>query len=150
MREDEIIAILRDLDLFAGFSDDQFRLLAFVSEERALGAGEVLYQAGDRPDGAYVLVSGALEVSDDNAHPQSYKVARPAIVGELGLMLSRPRPVTVSARSRADLIHVPREPFLKLLRADPVLAESVAAILRAELVRYLDSIVGLGGRFSGQ
>jgi hypothetical protein len=35
------------------------------------------------------------------------------------------------------------------LRNHPELAEDVARTLRAELVRYLDSIAQLGGRFTG-
>ena len=149
MTEDDIIATLSELDLFAGFSPAQLRLLAFVSEERALASGERLYQAGDRPDGAYVLTAGALEVDYPDAAPSSrYGIAPTALVGEMGLMLTRPRPATVTSSGDSHVIFVPREPFLKLLRGDPNLAASVSGIIRAELVRYLDQVTQLKPRLT--
>lgn len=150
MDEAAAIAAFAELDIFAGFSDDQLRLLAFVAEEVSLRPGDTLYSAGEAADGAYVLVSGVLEAS----HPQAqeggrFRVEPVALVGELGLMLTRPRAATLKATRLSTALFVPREPFLKLLRNHPELAADVAQTLRAELVRYLDSIAQLGGRFSG-
>ncbi|WMT86969.1 cyclic nucleotide-binding domain-containing protein [Pelagibacterium sp. 26DY04] len=150
MDEAAAVAAFGELDIFASFSDDQLRLLAFVAEDVSLRAGDTLYSAGEAADGAYVLVSGALEAS----HPETqgggrFRIEPVALVGELGLMLTRPRAATIKAMRTSTALFVPREPFLKLLRNHPELAEDVAQTLRAELVRYLDSIAQLGGRFSG-
>lgn len=137
---------LRALDLFADFSDDHIKLLAFASEAVSLAAGAVLYEAGDLANGAYVLVSGQLEsrgLAEDR-----FVVDPPALVGEIGLMLARPRPVTLVARRSCELLFVPREPFLKILRSEPALARSVAEILREDLAAYLDRVTGLAPRFS--
>lgn len=144
------IAAFGELDIFAGFSDEQLKLLAFVAEEVSLRAGDLLYNAGDTADGAYVLVSGALEAS----HPEDegsgkFRIEPVALLGELGLMLTRKRAATITAMAISTALFVPREPFLKLMRNHPDLAEDVAQTLRAELSRYLDSIAQLDGRFSG-
>jgi len=150
MDEAAAIAAFGELDIFAGFSQEQLRLLAFVAEEVALRPGELLYSAGDAADGAYVLVTGALEAS----HPEGeggekFRIEPVALIGELGLMLTRPRAATIGAARTSTALFVPREPFLKLLRSHPELAEDVSQTLRAELSRYLESIAQLGGRFSG-
>lgn len=149
MTEDEAVALFRDLELFDGFSGEQLKLLAFVSEARTVAAGEALYEAGDAADGAYVLVSGVLEARDAALGDDGrYTIAPPALVGAPGLILSRPRTATLAASAEARVLFVPREPFLKLLRSDPALARRVADIVRAELSLYLDSVTGLASRFN--
>lgn len=149
MDEAAAMAAFRMLDLFAGFTDEQLRLLAFVCEDVFLRPDDGLYAAGDAANGAYVLVSGLLEAGppSDQAGGR-FRIEPISLVGEIGLMLPRPRATTVRAIRDSGLLFVPREPFLKLLRADPALAEDVAATLRAELARYLESIVQLDDRFS--
>lgn len=150
MNEDEAIAQFAGFALFAAFSAEQLKLLAFVSETRDLEPGDVLYGAGEIADGAYLLVRGRLEAvhlpEDGGGH---YAITPPALIGEIGLMLARPRATSIVAQERAQLLFVPREPFLKLLRGDPGLAAHVADILRAELASYLEQISKLGPRFSG-
>ncbi|MCD7058414.1 Crp/Fnr family transcriptional regulator [Pelagibacterium xiamenense] len=152
MGDDEAVAVFRKFEIFGGFNDEQLRLLAFVSEERALARGDTLYVAGEKADGAYVLVTGTLEGIDgdlDGAGARApYPIVAPALIGEMGLMLTRPRATSIRARSSAQLLYIPREPFLKLLRNDPELAESVSAILRAELARYLERIAQIAPKFS--
>lgn len=138
----------RAIDLFSGFDDEQLRLLNFVSDTRSLARGDVLYEAGEAANGAYVLISGQLEAVHTEAEGGArYSITPPALIGELGLMLTRPRATKIAAKTNAQVIFVPREPFLKILRTDPALAADVADILRQELARYLDSIAALGPRF---
>ncbi|WP_404400974.1 Crp/Fnr family transcriptional regulator [Pelagibacterium halotolerans] len=152
MGDDEAVTAFRKFEIFGAFDDEQLKLLAFVSEERALGRGETLYEAGEKADGAYVLVTGTLEGFDGGAQSTDeravYPIIPPALIGEMGLMLTRPRATTIRARSSARLLFIPREPFLKLLRNDPELAESVSAILREELARYLERIAQVAPKFT--
>lgn len=137
---------LRALDLFADFSDEHLKLLAFASEAVSLSSGDALYEQGEMANGAYVLVSGQLEA---RAPAEGrFLIDPPSLVGEIGLMLARKHPATVLARRQSELLFVPREPFLKILRSDPDLARSVADILRAELASYLDRVTGVAPRFS--
>jgi len=147
---DEAVALLGDIDLFADFSREQLRLLAFVAEDTTLERGAVLYTAGDPANGAYVLVSGVLVASEDPAARGAYRVRPTALVGEFGLMLTRPRGMTMTADGPAKLLFVPREAFLKLLRNEPELAGQVAARLRRQLAHYLDAVTRAGARFSGE
>ncbi|WP_116652476.1 cyclic nucleotide-binding domain-containing protein [Pelagibacterium sediminicola] len=138
----------RALELFADFNDEQMRLLSFASEAVSLRMGEELFSAGAPANGAYVLVEGQLEVSGEGA-AEGFVIEPPAVVGEMGLMLARPRAQTVVARRASELLLVPREPFLKILRSDAALAESVANTLRGQLADYLDRVTKLAPRFSG-
>src|SRR5690606_16820082 len=123
MDEAAAIAAFGELDIFAAFSDEQLRLLAFVAETVSLRPGDVLYSAGDAANGAYVLVSGALEASHPETEGGKFRIEPVALIGELGLMLTRPRAATIGAVRSTTALFVPREPFLKLLRNHPELAE---------------------------
>lgn len=150
MEFEETIALLGELELFADFTGEELRLLAFVTEAQELLPGDVLQESGAVPGGAYVLVSGELAVREpEEGGGRSYRIFAPAVVGELSLILARPRGAAIKARTRAKVLFVPREPFLKLLRTDPALAESVAARIRASLTGYIDAIGSVGERFSG-
>ncbi|MFH8776221.1 ATP-binding protein [Streptomyces sp. NPDC017958] len=54
---------LRQIELFAGLTDDQLDWLASVTEERHLGDGEVLFQDGDPARHFHVLLDGELVVT---------------------------------------------------------------------------------------
>lgn len=148
MQEDNAVKHFRQHDVFSEFSDEQLYLLSFASDVRILPAGMQIYAAGERADGAYILVSGTL-ISHDGPEFSipGYEIMAPALVGEIGLMLTRPRGTSVSTKDECVVIFVPREPFLKLLRADPYIAEYVSDILRKELETYLQRIVDLAPQF---
>ena len=148
MDEETAIAALRELELFADFTEEHLRLLAFVSQDRDLAPGETLCEAGSIPGGAHVLVTGQLEARHTEADGGGrYRISPPSLIGEIGLMINRARATTLVATRSSSVLFVPKEPFMKLVRSHPELAQGVADTLRAELTRYLDSIAGLSGRF---
>ncbi len=147
MDEETAIAALGALDLFADFSTEHLRLLAFVCQEDTLAPGEILSEAGSAPGGAHVLVTGALEAR----HPEGgspFRITPPALIGEIGLMLDKPRTTTIAAARSSSTLFVPRQSFMKLLRSHPELADGVAQSIRGELTRYLEQISGLGPKFA--
>jgi signal transduction histidine kinase len=56
------VATLRSLPLFEALHDDQLRWLAGAGEEVEVGAGTVLFRAGDTSTEFYVLLEGELEI----------------------------------------------------------------------------------------
>ena len=62
MSLDGDIRLLSRVKLFAGFSPDHLRLLAFGAEARTLGMGTRLYRKGVPSDGGYVVVHGKVEL----------------------------------------------------------------------------------------
>ncbi len=53
---------LRQIPIFASFSDDQVEALKLQGEEVRLQAGEVLFYEDDPPQGLYVILEGELEI----------------------------------------------------------------------------------------
>ncbi|HEY4199392.1 MAG TPA: cyclic nucleotide-binding domain-containing protein [Devosiaceae bacterium] len=150
MQLDDAATILAHADFFAICNDEQRRLLAFASERQSFTAGGALFAEGEVPQGAHVLISGRIRIA-----PQGEGAGKPkditmegALIGAMALVLSKPRPVTVTALTPVETLFVPRQAFLKLAKQYPDLAERAADHIRMELSAYLGAITPLHGRMN--
>lgn len=141
MSLDTITDALGKAQAFAGLDSEQLRLLAFSSERKTYTDGAVLYESGTEPEGAFVLVSGKLSVIDERGDAKPTSVEEPySTVGEMALILTRPRPTTVKADGPCDVIFVPRQGYRKLLDAYPELARAMANKLQSSLGQFLNAL----------
>lgn len=142
MELDDFASVLANSDFFNMCSDDQKRLLAFASERRYYVGGDIVYSRGDVSRGAYVLMVGKIQAgdkSDPGVGPQT--ITTPGtVIGELGLVVERPRRSTVFAMSDAQLLFVPRMAFTKLLRQNPDLVAAVKNRIEGELNAFLSDL----------
>jgi len=139
MRLDDTAAVLYTADFFEICDDEQKRLLAFASEWRRFAADDVLYKAGDEPKGAHVLVDGTLRARPEGGKP--YAISEPgSVVSSMALILSKPRPVTVTAVTDCRTLLVPRQAFLKLCEQSPDLAQRAVVRIQKDLNAYLGAL----------
>jgi CRP-like cAMP-binding protein len=139
---DDAAAILGRADFFNMCDDEQLRMLGFASDKRLVEADEVIYRAGDVPQGAFVLVEGTLKARNEGAEAgKPYALSEPgSIVSPMALILDKPRPVTITAVTDCELLFVPRHAFLKLVRQYPELAQKAAQRVERELTNYLNAL----------
>ncbi|MBL8597665.1 MAG: cyclic nucleotide-binding domain-containing protein [Devosia sp.] len=141
MQLDDATTILGRADFFTVCDAEQRRLLAFASERKKWRANSVIYQAGDTPEGAHVLVSGTVATYQEGDESNPYVISsQGAVLGAMSLVVSKPRPVTVKAIDNVETLFVPRSAFLKLANQAPDLARRAADRIRSELVGYLGAI----------
>lgn len=89
---------------------------------RHFSAGEIIYLAGDEPDGMYGLASGALDVSFPLQGEEAVTLhrAEPGFwIGEAALMAGATRIVGLSAALESRVFHIPLGALSELLRRDP-------------------------------
>ena len=147
MQLDDAATILGRADFFAICDAEQRRLLAFASERKRFRPGTVLYQPGDVPDGAHVLIAGTVSTTQVEAEDDPYLVHEPgAVIGSTALVLAKPRQVTVKAVDAVETLFVPRAAFLKLCQQNPDLAARAAQRLKRDLTGYLGAIEQLRSR----
>ncbi|MBN9346107.1 MAG: cyclic nucleotide-binding domain-containing protein [Devosia sp.] len=141
MQLDDATTILGRADFFTVCDAEQRRLLAFASERKKWRANSVIYQAGDTPEGAHVLVSGTVATYQEGDESNPYVISsQGAVLGAMSLVVSKPRPVTVKAIDNVETLFVPRSAFLKLANQAPDLARRAADRIRSDLVGYLGAI----------
>ncbi len=148
MELDDYTSALAEADFFRICDEEQRRLLAFASEHRSFSAGDVIYRRGDPSEGAFVLMKGDVLVGDSET--DSFKPKRigerGAVLGEMGLFLSRPRRATLRAATDVELLFVPRSAFAKLMRQFPLLAERAAVRIEEEMSTFLNAMEPFRGK----
>ncbi len=126
--------------------DEQRRMLAFAGDQRHFEADAVLYQAGDTPHGAFVLISGTLKaVPAEGGKP--YALSEPgSVVSAMALILAKPRPVTISAVTDCQTLFVPRTAFIKLVQQSPELAQRAIERVQQDIGNYLGALEPISRR----
>jgi CRP-like cAMP-binding protein len=141
MQLDDATTILGRADFFTVCNAEQRRLLAFASERKKWRPNSVIYQAGDVPEGAHVLVTGTVATYQEGDEANPFVItSQGALLGAMALVVAKPRPVTVKAVDNVETLFVPRTAFMKLANQEPELAARVAARIRTELTGYLGEI----------
>ena len=140
--------MLHKVPMFSKLELSKLKLLAFTSELCTFDANEVLFEAGDAPDSAYVIMQGAVEiVAETEAGPVVEGVlGTNELFGELGVLTSSPRSATIRAQDRLVALRITDEMFLKLLAENPEVALDVMRQLSEKLVRSHDQFVELQKR----
>ena len=142
MIRDDAAEALAQAEFFDICDDEQRRMLAFAGDVRHFDADAVLYQAGDLPLGAFVLIEGTLKAKPEGPGAgKPYAISEPgSVVSAMALILSKPRPVTITAVTDAQTLFVPRTAFLKLVQQSPDLAQRAVARVERDLGNYLGAL----------
>ncbi|MFC3704148.1 Crp/Fnr family transcriptional regulator [Devosia honganensis] len=148
---DDAAGVLARADFFDICDDEQLRMLGFAGDRRHFPADAVIYQAGEVPPGAYVLIEGTVRARHEGAEAgKPYALSEPgSVLSPTALILDKPRPVTFTAVTDCDLLFVPRTAFLKLARQSPELAQRAAQRIEQNLGRYMHALEPLRSRLRG-
>ena len=147
MQLDDATTILGRADFFEVCDAEQRRLLAFASERKKWRAGSVIYEAGEVPEGAHVLVSGTIATYQQGDEANPFVISsQGAVLGAMSLVVAKPRPVTVKAVDTVETLFVPRSAFIKLCNQAPDLAARAADRIRRELSGYLTAVEQIKGK----
>ena len=150
MQLDDAATILGRADFFEVCDAEQRRLLAFASELKKFRPGAVIYASGDIPDGAHVLISGTVATLQDGAQDNPYLVHElGALLGAMGLVVAKPRPVTLKAIDAVETLFVPRSGLITRANHSPLGGGRAADRIRPELTSYLGAIEQMRGRIGG-
>lgn len=107
-----------------------------------LGPGQVLFRQGDCGTSAYIVGRGRLAVraaGHDHDHDLS-TLAPGSAVGQLALLLDRPRSATVVALDDVQLWEVPREAFEEALERSEVWSTQFLLAAARELAGHLAAV----------
>ncbi|MDA0165278.1 cyclic nucleotide-binding domain-containing protein [Solirubrobacter ginsenosidimutans] len=123
-------------------NDEDWALLLEHTETRLFRAGQEVLTQGERDRALYLLVDGRL-------HAPSGPVAPVSTFGEVAFLDGRPRAVTVTATSDAEVLRLGHESFLALSARRPDLGRAVltdiSSILAARFRNASDQIAGWTG-----
>jgi signal transduction histidine kinase len=131
---------IRQMPLFANFTDEQCTSLWDQGSEIYLEAGETLFHEGDPPQGLYILLEGSMEISKKiGAQPVVLAIFGPGqFVGEISLLTGSPHNATVRLTEPSRLLKFDAELF-NGLKSSPVIGLMLSTM--AERLRNTEAQV---------
>lgn len=130
------IEILKRTELFKGLDDEVLKLLASRAVEKKLARDEVLFIAGDRARGLYVVAEGSVRAfrSSSDGREQVIHVERAVTtIAEVPVFDEGTYPSTVSAEETSVVFFISREDVLKAAINHPQLALAAARLMASRL-----------------
>lgn len=129
--------LLRKIPMFAKMETSKLKLLAFASELVSFEDGDVVMEAGDNADVAYVIMEGAVNIMTDTPGGPvvTATLSENQLIGELGLLNNTPRIATLVANGDLKAMKITDEMFFRLLRENPEVSLDVIRMLCDKLTR---------------
>jgi signal transduction histidine kinase len=146
--------------LFCQLNPEELISLRRIAQERAFGAGQLIFEEGQKGDGMYVVKDGLVEISvlvGPNVRRVFSRIDPGDIFGEMAVLDEKPRSARAVAVKETVAYFIGREEILELLRRSPVLSQSllreISLRLREFDQQYLQEVLqverlALIGRFA--
>ncbi len=128
-------AMLAALPLFSGLPKHVVDEAVTELEWKSLPGGALLFEAGSPADAVYFVVSGCLGVYGPGGELVG-RIAAGETVGEMGLIVSRPRRATVRALRDSELAMLSAGTFERVLLGHP---QAILRLARLTVLRIDDS-----------
>jgi CRP-like cAMP-binding protein len=119
MNQNERVGLLGGLALFRGCSTRQLKALAKLTRVVQIEPGEMLITAGAMSSDAYLISAGSAEMKGRNGRTVQFGPGD--VVGELGLLLDRPRNATVRATTPLECLALSRGDLKAAVETSPEL-----------------------------
>ena len=141
---DEVIASLREVNLFKGLPDDELRAIVEVIKGLKAGPGDHLFDEGDEDDKFFVVTEGAVEIvkAVPGGGEEKLAVRRVGeVFGEMALLNDAPRSGTARADGECECRTLSRGDFERLMGGDSLalrLLKILSQALRAMGIRFVN------------
>jgi len=117
LKGSELAELLRDIDLFRFFSEEELSAFSEKVREVPLACGEVLFREGAQGQEMYILLSGLLKVFRGS---RLIDIIRPGgYLGEMAIIEKQPRSASVAALEESLLLEVPHSVFDEYFARQP-------------------------------
>ncbi|HEX8499491.1 MAG TPA: DUF1003 domain-containing protein [Pyrinomonadaceae bacterium] len=134
---------LAEVEFFSLLGEEDRRALAEVVDLVRLGAGQVIFRAGDPGESLYLVRAGEVEIFINDNVGQKITLSTCGhgdFFGEIALLDSGPRTATAVALADAELIELDRDDLLLLFRRKPDAALHMLAAM-GRMTRKADALL---------
>lgn len=135
--------VLRRVQLFSAFSDDECNALGAVLRPRRVAATTKIFEQGAAGDTMIVVVEGTLsvELTDRKGRCTVIGEMQPGeIVGEMAVVDPAPRSTTVKAATNALIYELSRDGLHRLRATSPSAAATIIGAVIQGVTRRLRSV----------
>ena len=150
MSLEQEIELIRQFPIFSKIQPAMQKLLCFTAERLTYDVGQVMFNAGDAADAAYIVIEGSVEISVPTPGGPIVvnTLGRNEILGEIAIFGDVPRTATAKALSRLETLKISKELFIKVIRENPDAAIELIKILASRLANTTNQLTRTrsGGR----
>jgi CRP/FNR family transcriptional regulator len=143
---DQKVILLRETPIFSQIRQEDLLELARHSLLREFSDGRMLFRAGDRAEGFYIVAEGAIEVFRGSAHRREQTLhvfGEGEVCGEVPLFSGSTYPASARARGSLKALVVPGDVFFDLAHRHPDMLLEMLAVLSRRLRGFADIIAEL-------
>ena len=135
MSLEEEVELIRQFPIFSRIQPAMQKLLCFSAERLTYDAGQVMFNAGDAADAAYIIIDGSVEISVPTPSGPIIvnQLGKNEILGEIAIFGEVPRTATAKATSRLETLKISKDMFIKVIRENPDAAIELIKILAGRL-----------------
>jgi CRP-like cAMP-binding protein len=119
MTIEDDIAFLERIPILRRLGAGALRILAISTESYTVEEGQVLFNAGDAADCAYVVQDGSFTLTSGRLNDPEMIAEPGTLLGEAALLADTIRPATATAREPSLVLRISRAMFLKMLESFP-------------------------------
>jgi CRP/FNR family cyclic AMP-dependent transcriptional regulator len=142
MSLEQEVELIRRFPIFSKIQPAMQKLLVFSSERLNYDAGQVMFNAGDMGDAAYIVIDGSVEISVPTPGGPIVvnKLGRNDIIGEIAIFGDVPRTATAKALTPVETLKISKELFEKVIRENPDAALELIRVLAARLANTTNQL----------
>jgi len=135
MSLEQEVELIRQFPIFSKIQPAMQKLLCFSAERLTYDAGQVMFNAGDSADAAYVVIDGTVEISVPTPSGPIVinTMTKNEILGEIAIVGDVPRTATAKALTKLETLKISKELFIKIIRENPDAAIELIRILASRL-----------------
>ncbi|MEL6617310.1 MAG: ABC transporter transmembrane domain-containing protein [Pseudomonadota bacterium] len=130
------LRVIARTDLFAGLDGRNQRLLAFAAQWYTADPGQRIFSMNEKPDAAYLCVSGSAVLSYDTDAGEDRPVSsvEPGrLIGDLSIILDEPRQLHLTAVTKVRFLRIGATEFRSVLENDPKVLMSMLQTVAGHL-----------------
>ncbi len=150
MSLEQEVELIRQFPIFSKIQPAMQKLLCFSAERLNYDSGQVMFNAGDAADAAYIVIDGTVEISVPTPSGPIVvnTLSRNEILGEIAIFGEVPRTATAKALTKLETLKISKELFIKVIRENPDAAIELIKILAARLANTTSQLTRTrsGGR----
>jgi CRP-like cAMP-binding protein len=138
-----VIKILKKIDLFKNFSDDEFKELEHYLATSVYKKKEDIFTEGDAPEWFYIVVSGKVKVtkiSHDGKEIILEIISPYDIFGGVAVLRNFPYPANAVAMEDSEILKISRKNLMRLVDRFPNLMFCIALQLGDRMKSSYDSL----------
>jgi len=135
MSLEQEVELIRQFPIFSKIQPAMQKLLCFSAERLNYDSGQVMFNAGDSADAAYIIIDGTVEISVPTPSGPIVvnTLSRNEILGEIAIFGEVPRTATAKALTKLETLKISKELFIKVIRENPDAAIELIRILASRL-----------------